>query len=386
MKTIRPHSSFVIHEVPLGSRHLHCKEAMIMTTFYAAKRSISASLVFMSIILATSRHAAAEEGSLLIAEEGPVSIAKRPTKPEATKYDLQYKLKRGEVLRYEVTHRASIRSTIDETTQAAQTKTDSVKVWKVTDVLPSGEIEFMNVVERVHMVNQLPDRDPAEYDSDRDKTPPPGFDDAARAVGVPLSVVRITPRGKLVRRDIKLRSQNLDEDAPVALRLPEQPVAIGDTWDETFDVNVARENGESKSIQTRRHHKLTNVASGVATIEVTYQVLSPIDAHIESQLVQRLMEGEVQFDIEAGRVIGQRMEIDKRILGFAGPTSSMQYIMRMEEKLRKTQLKVVGIPRLQPTTSQGPTTRAKPTRSASRPRSPEGTRPGRRPSGSPQRR
>ena len=59
----------------------------------------------------------------------------------------------------------SIRSTIDETTQAAQTKTDSVKPWKVTDVLPSGEIEFMNVVEQVHMVNQLPDRDPIEYDS-----------------------------------------------------------------------------------------------------------------------------------------------------------------------------------------------------------------------------
>jgi hypothetical protein len=98
------------------------------------------------------------------------------------------------------------------------------------------------------------------------------------------------------------------------------------------------------------------------------------------------MEGEVQFDIEAGRVIGQRMEIDKRILGFAGPTSSMQYIMRMEEKLRKTAPKVAGKPRPQPTTSQGPTTRAKPTRSASRPHSPQGTRPSRRPSGSPQRR
>ena len=357
-----------------------------MTTLRTPKRSIPVSLLLLSIVATTARLAVAEEKPSVAVEQRPVLTAKVPPKPEPTRHDLQYKLKRGEVLRYDVTHRASIRSTIDETTQAAQTKTDSVKVWKVTDVLPSGEIEFMNVVERVHMVNQLPDRDPAEYDSDRDKTPPPGFDDAARAVGVPLSVVRITPRGKLVRRDIKLRGQNLDEDAPVALRLPEQPVAIGDTWDETFDVNAARENGENKSIQTRRHHKLANVASGVATIEVTYQVLSPIDAHIESQLVQRLMEGEVQFDIEAGRVIGQRMEIDKRILGFAGPTSSMQYIMRMEEKLRKTAPKVAGKPRPQPTTSQGPTTRAKPTRSASRPHSPQGTRPSRRPSGSPQRR
>jgi hypothetical protein len=162
------------------------------------------------------------------------------------------------------------------------------------------------------------------------------------------------------------------------VRLPDNRVEIGDTWDETFEVNVTLEKGESKSIQTRRHHKLTRVASGIATIEVTYQVLSPIDAHIECQLVQRLMEGEVQFDIEAGRVIAQHMDIDKRILGFAGPTSSMQYIMRMEEKLLKTAPKVAGKRPAKPTTSQGPSTRAKPTRSASRPRSQQSTRPIRR--------
>jgi hypothetical protein len=253
--------------------------------------------------------------------------------PDATTYDLRYKLATGDVLRYEVSHRASIRSTIDETTQAAQTKTDSVKLWKVTDVLPNGDIEVVNVVEHVRMVNQLPDHDPTEYDSKRDQTPPPGFEDAARAVGVPLSVIRITSRGRVMRRDVKVRQQSVDEDAPVVVRLPSKPVTVGQTWDEPFDVKVSLENGGSKSIQTRRHHKLTAVKNGIATIEVTYQVLSPIDAFAESQLVQRLMEGEVKFDIEAGRVVSQQMDVDKRILGFAGPTSSLHYVMRMEEKL-----------------------------------------------------
>ncbi len=74
----------------------------------------------------------------------------------------------------------------------------------MTDVVPEGDIEFMNVVERVHMVNQLPDRKSAEYDSTRDKTTPPGFEDAAKAVGVPLNSVRMTPYGKI----IKARSQS----------------------------------------------------------------------------------------------------------------------------------------------------------------------------------
>ena len=186
-----------------------------------------------------------------------------PAKPDTTKYELRYKLNRGDVLRYEVTHRASIRSTIDTTTQDVQTKTDSIKAWKVTDVLPEGDIEFTNVVEKVHMVNQLPDHDPTEYDSTRDKAPPPGFEDAARAVGVPLSVMRITPQGKVVRRDVKVRNQHVEDDAPIVLRLPEQPVVIGDTWDEPFDVQVKLEKGGTKAIQTRRHHKLAGVEHGV---------------------------------------------------------------------------------------------------------------------------
>jgi hypothetical protein len=101
------------------------------------------------------------------ASQGPLLVAQLPEKPQSKRYELRYKLNQGDVLRYDVTHSASIRSTIDDTTQSAQTRTDSLKVWKVTDVLPSGDIEFMNVVERVHMINQLPDRKPKEYDSTR---------------------------------------------------------------------------------------------------------------------------------------------------------------------------------------------------------------------------
>jgi hypothetical protein len=254
------------------------------------------------------------------------------------KVDLKYKLATGTVLRYEIDHRASIRSTIDETTQEAQTKTESVKAWKVTDVLPSGEIEFMSVVERVHMLNHLPDRAPSEYDSVKDKTPPPGYEDTARAIGVPLSVIRMTPRGKITSRNVKLQQPNADKDAQIVMLLPEQPVSVGATWDEPFDVTVNIDTGGTKSIQTRRHYELMSVASGIATIEVTYQVLSPIDAKIESQLVQRLMKGTVRFDIEQGRIASQLFEVDKRVLGFAGPTSSMHYVMRMEEKFTEAKL------------------------------------------------
>lgn len=257
---------------------------------------------------------------------------------DGAKHDLRYKFTTGTVLRYKVDHRAAIRSTIDETTQEAQTKTESVKAWKVTDVLPSGELEFMSVVESVYMNNRLPDRAPVEYDSTKDATPPPGYEDTARAIGIPLSVVRMTPRGKITSHNVKHRQPAADKDAQIVIRLPDEPVAVGATWDEPFDVTVTVESGGTKSIQTRRHYELLSVENGIAKIEVTYQILSPIDAKVESQLVQKLMKGTVRFDIEAGRIDSQLFEVDKRVLGFAGPTSSMHYVMRMEEKLSDAQV------------------------------------------------
>jgi hypothetical protein len=337
-----------------------------MTRFTTPGRGLSLLIFFIS----------SSTAAIAVANDAP------PAPPGPTTYDLRYRLATGDVLRYEVKHRASIRSTIDETTQAAQTKTDSVKLWKITDLLPNGDIEVTNVVEHVHMVNQLPDREPTEYDSRRDEAPPPGFEDVARAIGVPLSVMRMTPSGKVLRRDVKVRQQSVEEDGPIVVRLPNKPATIGETWDEPFDVKVTLENGNMKPVQTRRRHKLAGVKSGIATIEVTYQVLSPIDPYVESQLVQRLMEGEVKFDIEAGRVVSQQMDIDKRILGFAGPTSSMHYITRMEEKLTKAEPAATARRSLPnpyaitppPTSSAKSTRPPRTSRSASRQRQTQGAR------------
>ena len=131
-------------------------------------------LTGIAAVLATTSTPALA-GDLSASGSGPTLVAEAPPKKEIPKYDLQYKLSRGDVLRYEVAHHASISGTSDKNTQSAESKTNSIKAWKVTDVLPTGDIEFMNVCEQVHMVNQLPDRKATEYDSTKDKVAPPGF-------------------------------------------------------------------------------------------------------------------------------------------------------------------------------------------------------------------
>lgn len=264
----------------------------------------------------------------------PVAGEDRTAAAEASpkKYLLRYKFAAGEILRYDVRHATSVRSTIDSTTEASETKSDSVKAWKVTDVLPTGEIEFIHVVEWIHMTNDAGAAS-HEYDSRKDPTPPRGFEQAARAVGVPLSLIRIAPDGEVVFREEKHPQPKPTEDMPITLRLPAEPIAVGEKWNCAYEVPAQRRSGARLKVQTRRVCTLREVKSGVAVIGVEYQILTPIDPYIRASLVERLTEGTVRFDIARGRVLSQEQNVDKRIFGFASEASSLHYVSRLSERL-----------------------------------------------------
>ncbi|QEG35020.1 hypothetical protein [Bythopirellula goksoeyrii] len=276
---------------------------------------------------------------------GNFAIAAVESADSGETYTLAYKFELGEVLRYRVDHTADIRSTMEGTTQQAETKSESIKAWKVTDVLPNGEMEFVHLVEVVRMSNRVPNRALVEFDSERDTSPPAGFEQVARAVGVPLSVVRISPTGDIISREEKHPQPPVTDDMPITLRLPEEPVAIGEQWDESYDVPAETKSGASIQVRTRRVCTLESVKHGIATITVEYQILTPVNAFVESNLIERLTKGTVRFDIEKGRIVSQEHEVDRRILGFAGDSSVMHHVSRMEERLLKADERLARKPK-----------------------------------------
>lgn len=255
--------------------------------------------------------------------------------PSAEKYSLQYKFKMGETLRYSVKHTETLKTTIDGTSGRAETKSESIKAWKVTDVLPNGEMEFMHVVEVMRLSNRVQNRAEINFDSESDETPPPGYEQAARAIGIPLSLIRINPTGKVTYREEKHPQPETTEDMPITLLLPKEEVAIGEQWDTTYDLQMERKDGTPLKVRTRRVCTLKAVAKGLAKIHVKYQVLTPVSPHIKSQMAERLSEGLVYFDIERGRIFAQRMDVDERVIGFVTEASSMHCVSRLEEKLLK---------------------------------------------------
>jgi len=247
---------------------------------------------------------------------------------------LEYRFRAGDRIDMQVAHRALTETTMNDTTQTVETMTDSRKTWTVTAVDVAGRATLEHSVDDVTMTSRTSDRGEVRWSSAATGDPPPGYEGVRQSLGVPLSRMVVDRDGRITDR-IELRPCPPTSTGDlVVVPLPEEPVAAGAEWSIPQEVVVEVPNGPRKAVRTRLRYRLESVADGRATIRVDTTVLTPVDdPRLEARLLERIWDGEIVFDIEAGRVVSRRTAIDRRVVGFGGPQSSVRYKASLEEIL-----------------------------------------------------
>ena len=146
----------------------------------------------------------------------PVSSADEPQTAPA-KYTLRYRFHPGETIRWEVMHRKKVDATVSGITQTTETRSKSVKVWQVEDVKPDGTATFKHLVESVDMWHKLSGCEEVRYNSRTDEKPPPGYEHVAQSVGVPLSVVTMDAKGKILKRKREQVKAGAESEGPMTI-------------------------------------------------------------------------------------------------------------------------------------------------------------------------
>lgn len=250
-------------------------------------------------------------------------------------YLLRYQFREGEQWSWRVVHRASVRTIVAQTDETAETTTQSTKVWKFTKVDDQGNGTFELYVNDVQMVQRLADSKEVRFDSRSQEKPPLGFEPVAKTVGKKLAVITLSPRGEIVERR-QLEPDALQSQGYLTVPLPEKPVSLGESWTVPGEIAVPLRSGLVRKIKIQEKFTLQEVKGDLAAIRIATQVLTPVDdPEVEVQLVQRLSEGTVRFDMQLGRIISQEIEVDRQVVGFQGDASSFHYRTRFTEELIK---------------------------------------------------
>jgi hypothetical protein len=280
-----------------------------------------AATVFSSCVIAEDP--AAEDR---VANDGAVG--------DSANYLLRYKLQPGEQINYEVTHVAKTKTRIRGAEEVSQVHTVSRRHWDIKDRSENGEMTFDHVVDSVEMTQQQGDAEEIRWDSTSGEQPPDVFGVIADRIGKTLSTVTVDPRGKeTARKDNGGTKASLGMGS-LTLTLPDEKIAIGASWSVPHEIQARKEDGSVKPIKIRERYTLEKVKTGVATISLRSEPLTPIDDEsVRAQVVQQLSNGEIRFDIDAGRMIGRQIDWDESVVGFSGANSLMEYRARLTEQL-----------------------------------------------------
>jgi hypothetical protein len=253
----------------------------------------------------------------------------------AERFTLRYQFTADQVLHYEVRNASTIDIQVGPIADSVSHESISTKRYRVTPADPAGGAELEVTIERVQLAaNNQGER--IEWRSDSQDPVPNGFQGLKGTIGKPLGTVRLSPQGKVIDFELAAAgvAQLTEAHLDVLPLLPEQPVAIGESWQEEFSIDVAVEGPPfKKPIPMRRTYTLRSVENGVATIDEQTFALTPPDPKLEGQLIQRTPAGASTVDLQRGVLVTRNLKIDKTVIGFQGPNTSLHVAGTREDSL-----------------------------------------------------
>lgn len=247
---------------------------------------------------------------------------------------LRYRFSPEEAIRYRVTHVAKTKTRIRGAEEVSHVHTVSEKLWRVSDVADDGGMTFVHSVESVEMMQQTGESDEIRWNSESGETVPVIFETVAAQLKTPLSTVTIDPRGGETQRKTHAGTESNLGMGGLTLPLPEEAIPAGHSWNVPREIKARSESGEIKKVRARDTYTLEKVQTGVATLKVRSEILTPVEEPgVKAQIVQQLSNGTIRFDIDAGRVLSKQLDWDETVVGFQGANSLMEYRARLTEEL-----------------------------------------------------
>ena len=256
-------------------------------------------------------------------------------------YRLAYQFMPNQVVHYNVQHEMEIVIQQNGQKQTSQNKSQTRKHYQVVAVEPEGAADLELTLDRVHMTASVDDRQPEVFKSDDPAFHPAKYKSILNNIGKPQATIRFSPHGTPLKvlpvtpvaggQAAVNNAESSDES--YLTQLPDQPVAVGETWKERFQLPVLADKLTIK-VDLQRVYRLEAVENNLARITFKTVILTPInDPEVRARLIQRETEGTIVFDVNRGLIVSRDVTADQFVINAFGPKSQMRAVSKYQERL-----------------------------------------------------
>ena len=244
-------------------------------------------------------------------------------------YSLEYRFPEGESLHYLLREKSNLLQQFEGGEQYSENDSSLEKHYRVIESRDDGSAILEVVTDHVKLKYTFADAEPVEYDSRQDAAPPEPLKSLRDKVGKPVARAEFAASGKLLaltelsEGSVQIESEELGR-MNFLVELPEEPIAIGATWKQSYTVKISLTPQVIRSFTISHLYKLQKVDEDIAEIKFS-SIISPrvLAPELKAKLISDLPAGTIRFDLKAGRIVSQVRKVDRTELGVGGPKTAM---------------------------------------------------------------
>ena len=239
----------------------------------------------------------------------------------------------GQILTYRVDHNTVVAEVVGDSRVETSSKLILLKRWTVTEVDAQGVATLKLSLAAMRHEQSRPNGDKLLFDSaNPDKSTPELREQMSKYVGQTLAVLRVDGQGKVAAVEQGSASK-YETEPPFLLRLPAQGAGTGKAWERNYEITLDPPLGTGEKHAAVQRYDVVKVADGLATIRLATRLKAqPDNAADRLPLLQKQPEGELVFNIAAGRLESATLRIDKQIDEHQGKGSSYHFTSTYREQ------------------------------------------------------
>jgi hypothetical protein len=242
----------------------------------------------------------------------------------------QFRSPPGQTVSYRVEQTTSATEVIGGNQTATTTKLSLVKRWRnLGPEAGKAGTRWVLSLAALHLETTKADGGVLLFDSaNLARSTPELRKDLEKFIGQPLAVVRLDAAGKVLEVvESKFGPASRFEcEPPFVLVLPAAAARVGQTWERSYQVTLAPPQGTGEKYDAVQKYECKAIQDGKATIGLTTVIKKmPENLLDRVPLLQTQPEGEVVFDIAAGRMHSARLKIDKELKNHQGEGSNYRF-------------------------------------------------------------
>jgi hypothetical protein len=244
-----------------------------------------------------------------------------------------FRWQNGQVLVYKTEEATEATDIKDEDKVVTKTRLNVTKRWQVSAVDAQGVATLQLSLTALRQEFTNAKGDTLLFDSaSPDKSDPQLKEQMTKYVGQMLAVLRVDGYGRVVEvKESKFGPANgFDSELlPFVGVIPPAPLKVGQQWERPFKVTLDPPQGTGEKYDAVQRYTCKGSENNVLTVSVTTEMKTqPEAAANRLPLLQKLLEGEIVFDYQAGRLKSAALKVDKEVKEHQGEGSSYHYTRR----------------------------------------------------------